>query len=202
MARSILSTIFTTSCQSSHVVVVVRGLLETFQQLGNLGSVQKLAASPLATCGITHCLYWKRTWWIENSSTSSSIAHRQCNKQTPVEGVLFYWSFSLIPVFQPTFVSYPYFCVLIPTLVGENCRRFETTASLLGFLTCRSTNKSLQRELCHIEVWCLLMFFRPGLALQPTTVSLCWNWWEIFMAYATNKSPLEFPTSRATNGFL
>jgi hypothetical protein len=150
--------IHTTSCQYFNVVVVGWGLSETFQQLGNLGSVQKLAASPLATCGITHCLYWKRTWWIENSSTSSSIAHRQCNKQTPVEGVLLYWSFSLIPVFQPTFVSYPYFCVLIPTLVGENCRRFETTASLLGFLTCRSTNKSLQRALPHRSLMSAYVF--------------------------------------------
>jgi len=64
IACSILLTIFTTSCQSSPVVVVVCGLLETFQQLGNLGSTRRLAALPLPTCGITHCQNWKRTWWI------------------------------------------------------------------------------------------------------------------------------------------
>jgi hypothetical protein len=37
-------------------------------------------------------------------------------------------------------------------LVGENYRRSETNASLLGFPTCRSTNRFLLRELCYVEV--------------------------------------------------
>jgi hypothetical protein len=57
LACLVLSTILTTACQSFNVVVVVLGLLETFQQLGNLGSTQKHAALPLPTCEITHCLY-------------------------------------------------------------------------------------------------------------------------------------------------
>jgi hypothetical protein len=81
-------------------------------------------------------------------------------------------------VFQPRYVSSPNFCVLMPTLVGENYRWSETTSFLLGFSTCRATNRFLQRELCHVEVWCLLMFFRPGLTLLPTTM-FCWrHWWE------------------------
>jgi hypothetical protein len=57
IACLVLSAILTTSYQSFNVVVVVLGLLETFQQLGNLGSTQKHAALPLPTCEITHCLY-------------------------------------------------------------------------------------------------------------------------------------------------
>jgi hypothetical protein len=56
IACSILSTILTTSCQSSNVDVVICGLVETFQQPGNLGSAQKHAAPPLPICGITRCL--------------------------------------------------------------------------------------------------------------------------------------------------
>jgi hypothetical protein len=100
--------------------------------------------------------------------------------------------------FQPTFVSSPYFCVLIPTLVGENCRRSETTASLLGFLTCRSTNRFWLRELCYVEVGCLPLFSSSGLAFQPTTVSLYWNWWRKFsyllkLLYPLLHSPLAEP---------
>jgi hypothetical protein len=100
--------------------------------------------------------------------------------------------------FQPTFVSSPYFCVLIPTLVGENCRRSETTASLLGFLTCRSTNRFWLRELCYVEVGCLPLFSSSGLVFQPTTVSSYWNWWRKFsyllkLLYPLLHSPLAEP---------
>ena len=61
IASSILLAIHTTSCQYFNVVVVGWGLSETFQQLGNLGSAQKHVASPLPTCGSTHCQNWKRT---------------------------------------------------------------------------------------------------------------------------------------------
>jgi len=87
-------------------------------------------------------------------------------------------------------------------LVGWIFVAYENTTFPLAFPTCRATNESLQRELCNVEVWCLFMFFRPGLALQPTTMSLCWNWWEIFIAYAPNKSPLAFPTCRSTKKYL
>uniref|UniRef100_A0A2K1R6W0 Uncharacterized protein n=1 Tax=Populus trichocarpa TaxID=3694 RepID=A0A2K1R6W0_POPTR len=60
IAYSILLTILTTSCQSSNVVVVICGLVETFQQPSNLGSTQKHAAPPLPMCAITRCLNWKR----------------------------------------------------------------------------------------------------------------------------------------------
>jgi hypothetical protein len=46
------------------------------------------------------------------------------------------------------------------TLVGENCRWHETTTSLFGFPTGRSTNWSLYRELYHVKVQCLLLFFK------------------------------------------
>jgi hypothetical protein len=103
--------------------------------------------------------YWRRNWWIWNSFVSSSIPHWQCSKQTPVEGALLCWSFNLLPIFQPRSVSFPYFRVWMLTLIGETCRWSETTSFLLGFSTCRATNRFLQRELCHDEVWCLLMFY-------------------------------------------
>jgi len=158
IASLIISMIFTTSCHSSNVVVVVCGLLETFQQLGNLGSTRRLAALSLPTCGITRCLNWKRNWWIWNPFVSSFIPHWRCSKQTPVEGVLLCWSFSFLHVFQSSHVSSLYFCIFMLTLVGENCRWSETTAFLLGFPTCRATNGFLWRELCHVKVRWLLMF--------------------------------------------
>jgi len=143
--------IFTTSCHSSNVVVVVCGLLETFQQLGNLGSAQKHAALSLSMCEMMHCFYW-RNWWIWHSFVSSSIPHWQCSKQTPVEGALLCWSFNLLPIFQPRSVSFPHFRVLMLTLVGETYWWSETTSFLLGFSPCRATNRFLRRELCHGEV--------------------------------------------------
>jgi hypothetical protein len=86
IAYSILLTILTTSCQSSNVVVVICGLVETFQQPSNLGSTQKHAAPPLPMCAITRCLNWKRKWWIWSPFVSSSIPHWQCSKQTPIRG--------------------------------------------------------------------------------------------------------------------
>ena len=118
IASLILSMIFTTSCHSSNVVVVVCGLLETFQQLGNLGSAQKHAALSLSMCEMMHCFYW-RNWWIWHSFVSSSIPHWQCSKQTPVEGALLCWSFNLLSIFQPRFVSFPFFCIFKLTPMRE-----------------------------------------------------------------------------------
>jgi hypothetical protein len=171
--------IFTTSCHSSNVVVVVCGLLETFQQLGNLGSAQKHAALSLSMCEMMHCFYW-RNWWIWHSFVSSSIPHWQCSKQTPVEGALLCWSFNLLPIFQPRSVSFPHFRVLMLTLVGETYWWSETTSFLLGFSPCRATNRFPRRELCHGEVLYLLLFSSSGLAFLPTTVFQCGNWWHKF----------------------
>jgi len=105
--------------------------------------------------------------------------------------------------FQTRSDSSAYSSVSVLKLMRQSFVAYENTASPLACPTGRSPNKSLQRELCNVEVWCMFMFFRSGLALQPTMVSLCWNWWEIFfIAYATYKSPLAFPTCRAINGFL
>jgi hypothetical protein len=129
-------------------------------------------------CEMMHCFYWRRNWWIWNSFVSSSIPHWQCSKQTPVEGALLCWSFNLLSIFQPRSVSFPYFCIFKLTLMRENYRWSETTASLLGFSTCRATNIFLQRELCHGEVLYLLLFSSSSLAFLPTTM-FCWcHWWE------------------------
>jgi len=203
IASSILLAIHRTLCQSSHVVMVVWGLLETFQQLGNLGSVQKLAALSLSMCEMMHCFYWRRNWWIWNSFVSSSIPHWQCSKQTPVEGALLCWSFNLLPIFQPRSVSFPYFRVLMLTLVGETYRWSETTSFLLGFSTCRFINRFLPRELCYIEVWCLPLFSSSGLAFLPTTVFQCWNWWHKFSCRLKLLHPLlHSQLAEATNGFF
>ena len=42
--------------------------------------------------------------------------------------------------------------------MGESFIAYETTTSPLAFPTDRSTNKSLKRELCHVEVQCLINF--------------------------------------------
>jgi len=82
------------------------------------------------------------------------------------------------------------FCVVMPILVGENYGQFETTASLLGFPTCRPINRFLLRKLCHVEVWCLLMFFRLDLTLLPATM-FCWcHWWEKFSKHVKLLPPL------------
>jgi len=94
----------------------------------------------------------------ETPFASSLIPHWRCSKQTPVEGALLCWSFNLLLIFQPRSVSFPYFRVLMLTLVGENFRWSKTTSFLLGFSTCRATNRFLRRELCHGEVLYLLMF--------------------------------------------
>jgi hypothetical protein len=39
----------------------------------------------------------------------------------------------------------------------ESFKAYETTTSPLAFPTDRSTNKSQQREICHIEVQCIIM---------------------------------------------
>jgi hypothetical protein len=95
---------------------------------------------------------------LKNSFVSLSIRHWQCSKQTPVEGALLCWSFSLLLIFQPRSVSSPYFCVLMLTLVGNNHRWFNTTTPLLWFLIGRFTNRSLHKEFYSVEVWCYSCF--------------------------------------------
>jgi hypothetical protein len=95
---------------------------------------------------------------LKNSFVSLSIRHWQCSKQTPVEGALLCWSFSLLLIFQPRSVSSPYFCVLMLTLVGNNHRWFNTTSPLLWFLIGRFTNRSLHKEFYSVEVWCYSCF--------------------------------------------
>jgi len=131
-------------------------------------------------CEMRHCFCWRRNWWIWNSFVSSSIPHWRRIKQTPIEGALLCWSFNLLSIFQPRSVSFPYFCIFKLTLMRENYRWSETTTSLLGFSTCRSTNRFLQRELCHGEVLYLLLFSSSSLAFLPTTVFQCGNWWHKF----------------------
>ena len=149
-------------------------------------------------CEMMHCFYWRSNWWIWNSFVSSSIPHWQCSKQTPVEGALLCWSFNLLSIFQPRFVSFPFFCIFKLTPMRENYRWSETTASLLGFSTCRATNRFLQRELCHGEVLYLLLFSSSSLAFLPTTVFRCWNWWGNFshcleLLHPLLNSPLADP---------
>ena len=87
---SMLSAIFTTSCQSSNVVVVVLGLLETFQQLGNLGSTKNMQHHHYRRVE-SHIVKTRREPDESKTLLSQSlIAHRQCNKQTPTRGVLLY----------------------------------------------------------------------------------------------------------------
>ena len=160
---------------------LVEGYWKTFQQLGNLGSAQKLVVSPLPTHGIMPYLFYGRNRWTWISSISSSIPLERCSKQAPIKGVLLCGSFSLLHVFQSRHVSFLYFYILILTLLKENHRWPETTVFLLGLPTCGSTNRFLPRELCYVEVWCLFVFFRTGLDLQRTKMSPCWNWWEKYL---------------------
>jgi hypothetical protein len=140
--------------------------------------------------------------WIWNSFVSSSIPHWQCSKQTPVEGALLCWSFNLLSIFQPRSVSFPYFCIFKLTLMRENYRWSETTASLLGFSTCRSTNRFLQRELCHDEVLYLLLFSSSNLAFLHTTVFQCGNWWHKFSHCLKLLHPLlHSPLAELQTGF-
>ena len=76
IACSILQQILTTSFQSSNVVVVVLGMLETFQYLGNPGSARELkrVESHIVKIG-------KETDESTTFSVSSLILHSQCNKQ-------------------------------------------------------------------------------------------------------------------------
>ena len=85
----------------------------------------------------------------------SSLTVQQTNTWRGSSALLKFQSF---PVFQPRSVSSPNFCVLMLTLVGNKCTWSETTISLLGFPTCRATNKYLPRELYHVKVRRLLMF--------------------------------------------
>ena len=125
------------------------------------------------------------------------------SNKAPIEGVLLCWSFSLLHVFQSRHVSSLYFCVVMPILVGENCGQSKTTASLIGFPIYRSTNRFLPRDLCNVEVWCLLNVFQT-----KSGSSTCYSFFmlklmrEIFVAYAISKSPLALLTCSIINRFL
>ena len=137
-------------------------------------------------CEMMHCFIGG-----ENDESETPLSpHWQCSKQTPLEGALLCWSFNLLPIFQPRSVSFPYFRVLMLTLVGENCRWSETTSFLLGFSTCKATNRFLRRELCHGEVLYLLLFSSSNLAFLHTTVFQCGNWWHKFSHYLKLLHPL------------
>ena len=150
-----------------------------------------------------HYLFYGRKWWAWISSISSSILLERCSKQTPIEEVLLYWSFSLLHVFQSRHVFSLYSCILILTPLEENHSWSETTVFLLGFPTYGSTNRFMSRDLCYVEFWCLLMFFQT-----KSGSSTCYSFFtlksmrEIFVAYAISNSPLAFPICRAINGFL
>jgi len=84
----------------------------------------------------------------------------------------------------------------------ENYGWSETTASLLGFPTCRSTNRFRLRELCYVEVGCLPLFSSSGIAFQPTTVSSYWNWWCKFSYLLKLLHPLlHSPLAEPQTGF-
>jgi hypothetical protein len=71
----------------------------------------------------------------------------------------------------------PPYSVLMLKLMGESFIAYETKTFPLAFPTGKSTNKSLQRELCHVEVQCLIMFFFFFLVfLDQHLVLLNWNW--------------------------
>ena len=182
---------------------LVEDCQKTFQQLGNLGSAQKLVVSPLPICGIMPYLFYGRKWWTWISSISSSILLERCIKQAPIEGVLLCWSFSLFHVFQSTHVFSLYSCILILTPLEENHSWSETTVFLLGFPTCGSTNRFMSRDLCYVEFWCLLMFFQTKFGS-----STCYSFFtlksmrEIFVAYAISKSPLALSTCSIISRFL
>ena len=64
--------------------------------------------------------------------------------------------------FQTRLDSSVYYKVLLVPLVGKSFKAYEINTSPFAFSIGRSTNKSLQRELYHVEVQCLIMvFFRP-----------------------------------------
>jgi hypothetical protein len=52
-----------------------------------------------------------------------------------------------------------YSSVSVLRLMGQIFVAYENTTFTLAFPTCRATNESLQRELCNVEVQCLIMVF-------------------------------------------
>jgi hypothetical protein len=61
--------------------------------------------------------------------------------------------------FQTRSDSSAYSSVSVLKLMRQSFVAYENTASLLACPTGRSTNKSLQRELCNVEVQCIIMVF-------------------------------------------
>jgi len=61
--------------------------------------------------------------------------------------------------FQTRSDSSAYSSVSVLKLMRQIFVAYESTTFPLAFPTSRSPNKSLQRELCHIEVQCIIMVF-------------------------------------------
>jgi hypothetical protein len=79
-------------------------------------------------------------------------------------------------VFQTGPGSSAYYNVLLVQLVGESFNAYETTTSSLAFPTSGLKNKSLQRELCHIEVQCIIMVFFLRSASCAAELELSSKW--------------------------
>jgi len=75
--------------------------------------------------------------------------------------------------FQTRFDPSAYSSVSVLKLMGKRFVAYENTTFPLAFPTGRSINKSLQRELCNVEVQCLIMVFSIFFFLH--LVLLNWN---------------------------
>jgi len=103
-----------------------------------------------ATGGRKFCSVWK-------CCIRSCISHLQSHKRVFVESSATS-KFDNCSCFQTRSDSSAYCSVSMLKLMRQSFVACGSTASPLACPTSRSTNKSLQRELCHIEVWWLLIF--------------------------------------------
>jgi hypothetical protein len=101
--------------------------------------------------GENFCNIWK--YYIP-----SCIPNLQSHKLIFVERALPHWSLMTANIFRPGLT-------LLPTTMfcwchwWESFKAYETTTPPLTFPIGKSTNKSLQRELCNVEVQCIIMGF-------------------------------------------
>jgi len=70
--------------------------------------------------------------------------------------------------FQTRFDPSAYSSVSVLKLMGKSFVAYENTTFPLPFPTGRSINKSLQRELCNVEVQCLIMVFSVLTGIELT----------------------------------
>jgi hypothetical protein len=87
--------------------------------------------------------------------------------------------------FQTRSDSSAYSSVSVLKLMRQNFVAYENTASPLAFPTGRSTNKSLQRELCNIEVQCLIMVFFRFFFFY---ILCCWTGIELTVGVTSKKA--------------